>query len=407
MLHLTPHVDLRTGEPCWEEPSANLVPTVALPTRAETVIIGAGVMGAMLAQALSARGHEVVLLDRRAPAQGATAASTALVLWAADLPLTLFARQIGAENASRAWRRLHQALHGLAERIEELSLDCGWQGRPELYLPGNLLDRDGLVAEAAARAAAGLPSMLLDSHTVAERFGLPATPAVISQDAFGVDPVALTIGMLGAAIRAGTCLTISCDATGLDEQNDAIEVLCDGNRRIRADRVILATGYEPAGWYLPPAFKIQASYAIATAPGTAPAWREKAMLWQAGDPYLYARGTAEGRIIVGGEDAQIVDAQARDQLLACKRGVLEAKGAKLLGLDAISADCAWTSRFCTSPDGLPAIGKAANSERVWLAYGYGGNGITFAALAAELLGAAIEGAPDADAALFDPYRFAR
>jgi len=385
----------------------DLLPAVPLPARAGTVIIGAGIMGAMLAQTLSAEGQDVVLIDRRAPARGATAASTALVLWAADLPLTLFARQAGREDATRAWLRVYRALRGLADRIDKLGLDCNWQPRPELYLPGNLLDAEGLATEAEARSAAGLPSTLLDAGSIAERFGLPATPAIVSDGTFGVDPVALTIEMLRTAIGNGARLTSGCDAIGLDERDDAIEVICEGDTRIRADRVILATGYEPAGWYLPPAFKIQSSYAIATAPGTAPVWREKAMLWQAGDPYLYARGTLDGRIVIGGEDEAIVDADARDRLLEAKRGTLEAKSAKLLGLDSLSADRAWTARFCTSPDGLPAIGRAANSERVWLAYGYGGNGITFAALAAELLSAAITGKPDRDADLFEPYRFGR
>lgn len=39
--------------------------------------------------------------------------------------------------------------------------------------------------------------------------------------------------------------------------------------------------------------------------------------------------------------------------------------------------------------------------------GYGGNGIAFAALAAELLEGATGGAGDPDLGCFDPYRFAR
>jgi len=42
--------------------------------------------------------------------------------------------------------------------------------------------------------------------------------------------------------------------------------------------------------------------AIATSPGCAPLWRENAMIWEAASPYLYARATADGRIIAGGED---------------------------------------------------------------------------------------------------------
>lgn len=65
----------------------------------------------------------------------------------------------------------------------------------------------------------------------------------------------------------------------------------------------------------------------------------------------------------------------------------------------------WAAMFGKSPDGLPAIGRAANSERLWLASGFGGNGVSFAALAAEIVAGALTGSPDADAACFDPYRF--
>lgn len=46
-------------------------------------------------------------------------------------------------------------------------------------------------------------------------------------------------------------------------------------------------------------------------------------------------------------------------------------------------------------------------QRLWLASGFGGNGVSFAALATELIAADLDGTPDPDAACFDPYRFDR
>ena len=54
--------------------------------------------------------------------------------------------------------------------------------------------------------------------------------------------------------------------------------------------------------------------------------------------------------------------------------------------------------------GCRQLAKAKN-DRLWLASGFGGNGITFAALAGELLTAELTGSPDPDLACFDPYRF--
>ena len=39
------------------------------------------------------------------------------------------------------------------------------------------------------------------------------------------------------------------------------------------------------------------------------------MIWEASDPYLYIRGTPDGRVLVGGEDEPVADAAIRDALI--------------------------------------------------------------------------------------------
>ena len=51
----------------------------------------------------------------------------------------------------------------------------------------------------------------------------------------------------------------------------------------------------------------------------------------------------------------------------------------------IEFDCAWAATFGSSPDGLPALGPARNMDKVYLAYGFGGNGVTFASLGAQII----------------------
>ncbi|WP_309646739.1 FAD-dependent oxidoreductase, partial [Phenylobacterium sp.] len=82
-MTLTETLDLRGGRTCWRADDSNPLVSDPLPgAPVDVAIVGAGVMGAMLADRLSAAGRSVALLDRRPPAHGATAASTALVMWA-------------------------------------------------------------------------------------------------------------------------------------------------------------------------------------------------------------------------------------------------------------------------------------------------------------------------------------
>ncbi|WEK00561.1 MAG: FAD-binding oxidoreductase [Candidatus Sphingomonas phytovorans] len=371
----------------------------------DIAIVGAGVMGAMLGERLSGEGRRVLLLDRRPPAHGSTAASTALVMWAADVPLTRLAGTIGMAEAARRWRRVFAAVERLAAHIDDAEIECGRIDRPELYLAGTLLDEQALRAEAEARRAAGLPSDYLDAATVAARFDIAPRAALLSAGSYEVDPVRLALGLLARARARGATACFPFDVARIEQTGCGSVLHGTDGQRIEAETVILAPGYERAVWFLPAAFTVGSSYAIATPPGRAPLWRENAMIWEASSPYLYTRATADGRVIAGGEDEDFDDARQRDALIQAKRGRISVKLAAMIAAEDITVDCAWAAAFGSSPDGLPAIGRARSHDNLWLASGFGGNGVSFAALGTELIAAELAGAADQDAECFDPYRF--
>ena len=72
-------LDLRTGRPVWFAYRVPTVPTEKLirDVKADVAVVGMGISGAMIAEALTARGHSVVAIDRRGPMKGSTAATTA------------------------------------------------------------------------------------------------------------------------------------------------------------------------------------------------------------------------------------------------------------------------------------------------------------------------------------------
>jgi glycine/D-amino acid oxidase-like deaminating enzyme len=63
---------------------------------------------------------------------------------------------------------------------------------------------------------------------------------------------------------------------------------------------------------------------------------------------------------------------------------------------------AWTGAFGETTTGLPIIGPVPGMPHCWIALGYGGNGTTYASIAADVIAGAIAGRPDVDA---DLYRF--
>ena len=402
-MTLSEHHDLRGGQQVWREQGRS-VPTSPLPKRCGIAIIGTGIMGAILGERLTAQGQDVLYLDRRPPAFGSTAASTAEVMWAMDVSLRELAGQIGLDEAMRRWLRVHASVVRLAERMGRLGLSRA--ERPTVYLAGNTLDENGLQEECALHQQTGLPTAYLTAEQTARRFDIAPRASLVSTGGFEIDPVETTLDLLDHARRRGARLCFPHDVTALEHETGGVRLLLADGATIEAEQVIFAGGYERARLFLPEAFTLLSTFVIASPPLPRPVWRESAMIWEASSPYLYIRSCKEGRIIVGGEDEAFHDAARRDALIGTKAGIISAKAAALLGLEEpLQIDRKWAATFGSSPDSLPAIGPVAHMPRVWLAAGFGGNGIAFAALAAELLTQAIEGSPDPDAACFDPYRF--
>lgn len=396
------HRDLRTGTPVWPRRAGLLerLPPLTTDLATEVLVVGGGVTGALVADALLRAGMQVTVVDRRGWAQGSTAASTALLQFEIDRPLIQLARQIGRPAAVRAYTRSATAVEYLRGRIADLGLRCGLRARSAAYLPGNVLDVRGLVAEAAARDAIGLRSVFLDRAALRARTSIDRAAAIWSEGAAEVDPVALCRGLLRSAHARGAQLFAPVEVSEVAPGRRHVTVATTAGHELRARHVVFATGYELVSLVRPRHQRVISSWVIATRPQPRRLWPTRCLIWEAADPYLYLRTTADGRVVAGGEDAPFADAAQRDALIARKTATLERKlGALLPDLDP-RAELAWAGCFGDSATGLPAIGRIPGAHNCHAVMGFGGNGITFAAVAAQYLQRTLTGLRDPDEDLF-------
>ena len=122
------------------------------------------------------------------------------------------------------------------------------------------------------------------------------------------------------------------------------------------------------------------------------------------NPYLYLRTTCDGRAIIGGEEVDFQDEERRDALLPAKAAILERKFRGMFPAIQCEIACAWTGTFGESKDSLAYIGEPSWRPGTFFALGYGGNGIAFSMVAAEIIRDACLGKANAAARLF---RFGR
>jgi glycine/D-amino acid oxidase-like deaminating enzyme len=313
-----------------------------------------------------------------------------MLLWEIDRSLTQLTEAYGFERASRAYQASLRAVSGLKSLVTELGLPCDMREKDSLYLAAGATARE-LIEEHALRRRANLPGAFLDHAMLLENFGIARAGAIVSPGAADADPMQLAHGLLTVAVSRGARL-FEAEALAFDAASRAVGVQLQDGRQIEARHVVLATGYVMPKIIHSTIQTVSSSWAIATAPQPQNIWKGGVLIWEDSKDYLYARTTVSGRIIIGGEDSgEIVEPEARDALIPEKSRILTEKLSVLWPPANAEIAFRWAGTFDTTSDGLPLIGPVPGNKGIYAAYGYGGNGITFSYLAAQLIGGLIEG----------------
>ncbi|MDN5567449.1 MAG: FAD-binding oxidoreductase [Paracoccus sp. (in: a-proteobacteria)] len=395
--------DLRTGMPFWLKTPNITVPADAMPERDrfDAIVVGAGISGALVAEALTRQGLRVLVLDRRKPVRGSSPASTAMIQHEIDIPMIHHVRDMGVTKANAVWRRSARAVQDLVDLVADLGLECSMQPKKALYLTGNILGSRAMQDEAATRQKAGIKAEYLNAPALRARFGIDRTGAIVSDASASANPAQLTAGLLKVAQTRGAIILSDTEVTDMAELPGGVALATAAGQVLTAGHAVFCTGYEFLPAMESATHQITSTWALASEPGMAhPDWLDDFLVWEAAEPYLYYRTTPDGRIIVGGEDEDSPDRNDDPALLDKKARAICDKLRDLADIDIGKPAYIWSAPFGNTTDGLPIIDRVPGHDRVFAVMGFGGNGITFSMIAAQIVAAAIAGNPDADAKLF-------
>ncbi|MFQ3786174.1 NAD(P)/FAD-dependent oxidoreductase [Halomonas sp. A29] len=387
-------MDLKSGYPFWAVKNGLMYafPQLDADLICDVAVVGAGITGALIADELARHGHDVVVLDQRDVCWGSTSASTALLQYEIDTHAIDLARRFDQTSALLAYQSSLRAI-SMIEAVAHAVGDVDFSMCESLYYASNRADHPRLADEFAWRKQHGFPVRWLSRTALKGEYGLTAPSAILSSVAARVDPYRLASRLLRRMQRQGTRVFDRTQVKAITATTRSVQLTTASGVSIRAKHAVIASGYEAQCWLLQRVATNLSSYAYISDPidSAELGWLASTMLWESARPYLYLRSTGDGRLLVGGEDDDRDIPARRDRSVDRKAATLQRKVSHLLPYLHARPTFAWAGTFAETSDGLPLFGSHPQyGTRVLFALAYGGNGITYSMLGAELLRAQIE-----------------
>jgi glycine/D-amino acid oxidase-like deaminating enzyme len=232
-----------------------------------------------------------------------------------------------------------------------------------------------------------LPVKYLNEKELLSKYNIKRKAALYNNQSAQVDTYKLCQAILNYHRKnSGLKVFSHTDVVKIKSEKNSITATTDKDFSIKANKIVAAPGFESENLLDEKVMQLSSTYVIVSQPmKSIDLWKEKCLIWETARPYLYIRTTADSRIMVGGFDEPFQDPKKRDALMEKKNKDILKRFKKLFPESKIEIDFYWCGTFGGTKDGLPFIGEHKKHPNMYFALGYGGNGITFSVIAAEMI----------------------
>jgi glycine/D-amino acid oxidase-like deaminating enzyme/nitrite reductase/ring-hydroxylating ferredoxin subunit len=361
----------------------------------DVIIAGGGITGITTGLLLQKAGKSVLIGEAQSIAFGTTGGTTAHLNTFLDTPYNKIQKNFGENNAQLAARAVKDALALIKKNVEEYKIDCGYK-----ELPGYLFSQDEKQTKelediVTASKECNVKVKWSDSIPVPASF----KKAAEFSDQATFHPTRYVVALAKEFEKAGGILLENCRITAVEEGEPHAVKSNQGDFRSR--HFIYATHIPPGVNLLHFRCAPYRSYAIAMKLKNKKDYPD-GLAYDMYDPYHYYRTQeidGELYFIAGGEDHKTgheVNTEARFKKL-------EAYVKNYFNVQSIVNR--WSSQYFEPTDGIPYIGHLpGHPDNMYVATGYGGNGMVYSAVAALTLTDMITGVKNENIQLFSPNR---
>ena len=385
--------------PTWyQDVSMPRFPKLTASSETDVVIIGGGLTGVLSAYLLAKKGKRVVLLEKRTMGSGATGYTTGFLTQSIDTNLADLLWMLGQEKAKLVTNSHGEGVRLLEQIVKDERIDCEFVRCDNVVFAeaGKENDAGALAGELKAAVILGLEA----SIEPADRLPFPNVGSLRVMNQAKYHPLKFLAGLAIAAQKAGAVLYENTEASSIETSPTGVTVHV-GALCIKAAWVFSASYQpfaQPVGLYLKKAMYVSYVLELKVPKGSLP----EATYEDTDNPYHYFRTDSldtHDRIIVGGEDHRLDVPLSRDKNFALLERYVE-KTFPVLSYDIVTR---WRGHVLEPIDGLAFIGPYKD-KRTWYAFGFSGNGMTYAPIAATMFCDAVIGAHNPWREIYDVER---
>ena len=346
----------------------------------EIAVVGGGITGALISHALMEHGYQVTLIDKRDIGQGSTSATTSMLQYEIDEKLVDLSEKIGEEGAAHCYKAGIAAIKNLQKLVKETGIDCGFKMKKSLYTAHNGKAAIKLKKEFELRNKYKLGVSWLTAAQVKKEYGIIGHGGILSNTAGSVDAYKLAHELIALNVKRGMQVYDQTAIKSFNTKGSNPRIITESGCTVNCNKIIFCNGFESTLLLKEKIANLIYTYAtVSEQQVTIPKKLDSILIWDTNDPYLYARTTDDGRILVGGEDDDYKDTILQQNIKEKKSLLLQKKLKKLMPQLNFIEDISWGGVFGTTKDGLPYIGPSPEFKNCLFVLGFGGNGITFSA----------------------------
>lgn len=358
----------------WQNDIGNYTSkTQELPTGiVDVVVVGGGITGLSTALQLQKAGKKCVIVEAYNIGFGTTAGTTAHINTVLDTPYTQIIQNFDQEGAQLVADATKKAIELIKHNIQEYAIECDFK-----EVEGFLFAQDQKQSDELEKILEATRSVGIDIyHTSAIPVPIPFEKAVNFRGQAQFHPLKYLYGLAEAFEKEGGMLLQNTRVEHVEEKG--LIHINTSKGQLEAHSVVYATHIPLGVNVLHFRAAPYRSYAIAVKlkNGLYP----DAEVYDMHDPYHYYRTQdieGEKYLIAGGEDHKTAhEANAKFCFHNLENYIRS-------HFDVESVKFKWSSQYFESVDGLPYIGHLpGNPKTVYVATGYGGNGMVFSHVAA-------------------------